>query len=111
MTLGEKLKACRNKKDYTQEYVATTIGYSDKKTVIQHENDKKIPKPDILEKYAELYEVDIEYLKDDSELEILKQEQEQIEVERLKLQNEINNKRNKLVKKCISFMKDMSGNK
>jgi transcriptional regulator with XRE-family HTH domain len=61
MTLGERLKACRIKKRYTQKYVADKVGVRNN-SLSMYENDQFEPSVDVLKKLADLYEVTVDYL-------------------------------------------------
>lgn len=61
MTLGERLKAAREKKGWSQLYVAQKLGIAN--TVLSnYERDYRDPDTETLKRLAELYEVSTDYL-------------------------------------------------
>ena len=65
MELKEKLLNLRSKKGLTQKQVAEALGITIS-TMTRYENGERIPKRDILEKFAEFYDVDLDYLLDNT---------------------------------------------
>jgi transcriptional regulator with XRE-family HTH domain len=61
MSFGARLKQARNRKEMTQEQVASRIGI-DFTTISKYENDKSQPDNEILQKLAKLYGVSIDWL-------------------------------------------------
>jgi len=61
MTLGEKLKELRTEKNWKQETIAKKIG-ADNRQISLYENDKIIPAIETIVKFAQEYNVSIDYL-------------------------------------------------
>lgn len=61
VTLGSRLKALRQEKGLTQKEVAKLIGTTDV-SIGRYEMDARVPKADILNSLAKLYDVEIDYL-------------------------------------------------
>ncbi|MGN7938536.1 helix-turn-helix domain-containing protein [Metabacillus sp. 22489] len=61
MSLGKRLKAEREKRNYSQKYVAEKIGITNA-VLSNYERDYRDPDTETLKKLAELYEVSIDYL-------------------------------------------------
>ena len=60
-TLGNRLKSLRQEKGLTQKEVAKLIGTTDV-SIGRYEMDARVPKADILNSLAKLYDVEIDYL-------------------------------------------------
>ena len=60
-TLGNRLKSLRQEKGLTQKEVAKLIGTTDV-SIGRYEMDARVPKADILNSPAKLYDVEIDYL-------------------------------------------------
>lgn len=60
-TLGYRLKTLRQEKGLTQKEVAKLTGTTDV-SIGRYEMDARVPKADILNSLAKLYDVDIDYL-------------------------------------------------
>ncbi len=58
---GEKIKQLRTKKGWTQAQVAEQIGVT-KSVISFYENKDRSPSPDVLIKFAELFQVSTDYL-------------------------------------------------
>lgn len=61
ISIGEKLKELRLKKQYTQEYVANYIGKT-KSFVCMYEAAKRVPGRNTLVKLSQLFDVSLDYL-------------------------------------------------
>lgn len=61
VTLGSRLKALRQEKGLTQKEVAKLIGTTDV-SIGRYEMDARVPKADILNSLAKLYDVEIDFL-------------------------------------------------
>ncbi len=61
VTLGNRLKSLRQEKGLTQKEVAKLIGTTDV-SIGRYEMDARVPKADILNSLAKLYDVEIDYL-------------------------------------------------
>ncbi len=61
MEFHERLKQCREKRDFRQNEVAKKIGVRNN-TLSSYESGKRTPDYETLNKLAELYEVSIDYL-------------------------------------------------
>lgn len=61
MDFGERLRQCRDKKGYTQKFVAEKIGIKNN-TLSSYESGKRQPDYEILKKLSDLYEVTIDYI-------------------------------------------------
>ncbi len=61
MTFGEKLKELRTEKNWKQETLAKTIG-ADNRQISLYENDKITPAIETIIKFAQAYNVSIDYL-------------------------------------------------
>lgn len=61
MDFGERLRWCRDKKGYTQKFVAEKIGIKNN-TLSSYESGKRQPDYETLKKLSELYEVNIDYI-------------------------------------------------
>ena len=61
VTLGSRLKVLRQEKGLTQKEVAKLIGTTDV-SIGRYEMDARVPKADILNSLAKLYDVEIDYL-------------------------------------------------
>ncbi|WP_251169146.1 helix-turn-helix domain-containing protein [Cytobacillus firmus] len=61
MDFGERLRKCRDKKGYTQKFVADKIGIKNN-TLSSYESGKRQPDYEILKKLSDLYEVTIDYI-------------------------------------------------
>lgn len=61
ISIGEKLKELRQKKHYTQEYVANYIGRT-KSFVCMYESAKRVPGRNTLIKLSQLFDVSLDYL-------------------------------------------------
>mgnify|MGYP001953171107 CR=1 FL=1 len=57
-TIGHNLRILRFKKNLTQSQVAKSFGISEK-TLSRYENDKTTPKEELLNLFAEFYEVSV----------------------------------------------------
>ena len=65
MSIGDRIQFFRKKQNLTQRKLGLLMGYSDNTTdvrITQYESDKKIPKPETLEKIAEILDVCVEAL-------------------------------------------------
>ena len=60
-TLGNRLKSLRQEKGLTQKEVAKLIGTTDV-SIGRYEMDARVPKADILNSLAKLYDVEIDFL-------------------------------------------------
>ena len=60
-TLGNRLKSLRQEKGLSQKEVAKLIGTTDV-SIGRYEMDARVPKADILNSLAKLYDVEIDYL-------------------------------------------------
>ncbi|WP_144561619.1 helix-turn-helix domain-containing protein [Bacillus mycoides] len=61
MTLNERLKACREKKGYTQTFISEKLDVN-KATLSSYESGRRKPDYEILTKLADIYEVSVDYL-------------------------------------------------
>lgn len=61
MTLGEKLKSCREKSGYTQTFISEKLEVN-KATLSSYESGRRKPDYETLTKLADIYEVSIDYL-------------------------------------------------
>ena len=61
VTLGNRLKSLRQEKGLTQKEVAKLIGTTDV-SIGRYEMDARVPKADILNSLAKLYDVEIDFL-------------------------------------------------
>ena len=61
MTFGKKLQALREEKGYDQAKVCELLKI-EQSTLSNYENERRIPKPDMLIKIAKLFDVSIDYL-------------------------------------------------
>ena len=59
--IGERIKELRKKNGWTQEQVADKIGVT-KSVVSFYERNNRTPSPEMLVKFAQLYEVSADYL-------------------------------------------------
>ena len=66
ITMGMKLKSLRKQNGYRQSDISDIIG-CERQALSQYENDKNKPSKEKLNKLAELYNVDINYLKYDEQ--------------------------------------------
>ena len=66
ITMGDKLKAARKKMGLRQEDVSAVLGV-ERQCISQYERSANFPSRKNLEKLAELYNVDINYLKYDEQ--------------------------------------------
>ncbi|MGR6338426.1 helix-turn-helix domain-containing protein [Priestia megaterium] len=61
MDFGDRLKLCREKKGFTQKFIAEKVGIKNN-TLSSYEANKRQPDYDTLKALADLYEVSIDYL-------------------------------------------------
>ena len=61
MEFRDKLKRLRQEHNYTQEQLAEKVGIS-KSSVLYYEHSKKIPSPDIVAKFSEIFQTSIDSL-------------------------------------------------
>ncbi|QSX20035.1 helix-turn-helix domain-containing protein [Priestia megaterium] len=61
MDFGDRLKLCREKKGFTQKFIAEKVGIKNN-TLSSYESNKRQPDFDTLKALANLYEVSIDYL-------------------------------------------------
>lgn len=61
MSLGERLKNARTKKDYTQEHAANLLGITFQ-ALSNYERGVRDPDPEMLKKMADLYNVSTDWL-------------------------------------------------
>ncbi len=61
MNLNERLKACREKKGYTQTFISEKLDVN-KATLSSYESGRRKPDYETLTKLADIYEVSIDYL-------------------------------------------------
>lgn len=66
ITMGMKLRQLRKQNGYRQSDISDIIG-CERQALSQYENDKNKPSKEKLNKLAELYKVDINYLKYDEQ--------------------------------------------
>lgn len=59
--IGERLKELRKSKGWTQVQVATKMGLTDS-VISFYERQERAPSPEVLIKFAELYDVSTDYL-------------------------------------------------
>lgn len=64
-TLGQKLRLLREKAEMTQKEMANLISVN-RVSYTQYENDKRTPPPDTLKKLANIFNVSVDYLLDNS---------------------------------------------
>ncbi|PLT35831.1 helix-turn-helix domain-containing protein [Bacillus sp. V5-8f] len=61
MELGNKLRNLRKEKEWTQEYIGAKLNIS-RATISKFENGHQIPNIEVLIRYAELFDIDSDYL-------------------------------------------------
>lgn len=66
ITMGMKLRELRKQNGYRQSDISDIIG-CERQALSQYENDKNRPSKEKLDKLAELYKVDVSYLKYDAD--------------------------------------------
>lgn len=66
MTFGEKLRAIRDKNDWTQEQLASKLGTS-KQVISRYENNQRSPKLSVAMRYAEILGVPNNYFTDNEQ--------------------------------------------
>ena len=59
---GARLKKARLARGFTQEYVRNYLGYSSRATVSSHEAGERMPRPDEIQRLADLYGVSIDWV-------------------------------------------------
>ena len=60
-TFGERFKALRNEKRLTQDKLAEMF-FLNKSSISRYESDKQLPEPAALQKFADFYNVSLDYL-------------------------------------------------
>lgn len=61
VTFGERFKQLRNEKNLTQEQLANKF-FLNKSSISRYERDKQVPEIDLLQKFADFFEVSLDYL-------------------------------------------------
>lgn len=79
VTFGERIRLLRDKKGYTQKYIASKIGVKNN-TLHGYENGLREPPFEILVQLAEIYEVTVDYLLGrSSDPRLTKEQEEQVD--------------------------------
>ena len=60
-TFGERFKTLRNEKQLTQDKLAEMF-FLNKSSISRYESDKQLPEPAALQKFADFYNVSLDYL-------------------------------------------------
>lgn len=61
MSIGSRLKNIRESEEIKQESLASKLGIN-RATISMYERDKRVPSPEILKKYSDIFNVSIDYL-------------------------------------------------
>ena len=111
MNIGEKVKARREELGYTQEEIATKLGYAHRSSVQKIESSREIPMKKV-KLYAEVLETTVPYLmgwedaiKEDADIDVaLTNMQERVKMYSLKL-NELPKEKQEQIFSLIDMLK------